>query len=80
MNAENAETYKIFSNNCVKTSSGAVPKKLQVVIVTVVIVHVVELHAVTSYNVTRTKNVLVTLQHVQLQVTTGKTGKNSSKT
>ena len=60
--------------------SGAVPKKLQVVIVTVVIVHVVELQAVTSYNVTRTKNVLVTLQHVQLQVTTGKTGKNSSKT
>lgn len=59
---------------------GAVPKKLQVVIVTVVIVHVVELQAVTSYNVTRTKNVLVTLQHVQLQVTTGKTGKNSSKT
>ena len=41
------------------------------------IVRVVELQAVTSYNVTRTKNVLVTLQHVQLQVTTGK---NSSKT
>ena len=42
-------------------------------------VHVVELQAVTSYIVTRSKNVLVTLQHIQLQVTTGKTGKNSSK-
>ena len=62
------------------TISGAVAKKLQVVIVHVVIVHVVELQAVTSYIVTRSKNVLVTLQHVQLQVTTGKTGKNSSKT
>ena len=60
--------------------SGAVAKILQVVIVTVVMVHVVELQAVTSYNVTRSQNVLVTLQHVQLQVTTGKTGKNSSKT
>ena len=42
-------------------SSGAVAKKLQVVIVHVVIVHVVELQAVTSYIVTRTKNVLVTV-------------------
>ena len=56
---------------------GAVVKILQVVIVTVVIEHVVELQAVTSHNVTRSQNVLVTLQHVQLQVTTGK---NISKT
>ena len=49
-------------------------------ILQVVIVHVVELQAVTSYNVNRSQNVLVALQHVQLQVTTGKTGKNSSKT
>ena len=53
-----------------KIISGAVVKILQVVIVTVVIEHVVELQAVTSHNVTRSQNVLVTLQHVQLQVTT----------
>ena len=34
------------------------------------VVYVVELQPVTSFNVTRTKNVPVTLQHVQLQVTT----------
>ena len=72
----------VFFRFCQKRvwKPGAVAKKLQVVIVHVVIVHVVELQAVTSYIVTRSKNVLVTLQHVQLQVTTGKTGKNSSKT
>ena len=66
-----------LSNSLPFRIPGAVVKKLQVVIVTVVIVHVVELQAVTSYNVTRSQN---ELQHVQLQVTTGKTGKNSSKT
>ena len=71
---EKVFTTAVFSISNYNCLTGAVPKKLQVVIV-----HVVELQTVTSYNVTRSQNVLVTLQHVQLQVTTGKTGKNSSK-
>ena len=61
-----------LSNSLPFRIPGAVVKKLQVVIV-----DDLELQTVTSYNVTRSQN---ELQHVQLQVTTGKTGKNSSKT